>query len=1049
MIKYSLRAALYAILLAALPAIVLLFGSLLYAQSPEPAAPAAPQVERYFQQSVHYTLDGTMLDDPAKPMLTGSGSLEYTNHSPDTLTEVYFHLYWNLFKNGSYGEQAPNRDHSDDDEYGSEGITVERFTESSGNTDLDRSRDIEIDNTILRLKLHTPLLPGASRRFRFDWRGQFPNFGIRSTWGFHDNRNRNFATAQWYPQVCVYDNHGWHPDQYIGMGEFYTDYGSFDVTLHLPASFTTVVSTGWQTNSEMLPAQLRTQLEFARQHPDSIVHISDHSADEIAKTKELTTWKFHADSVRDFAWCADDGYIWDAVYTNGTMHHALYWKNSKDFWGAEAARIARHSVQFFSKLAGQYLYPNLFMCETYEGGMEYPGIVYIGPYTSGSDYHYSQNTMMHEIGHQWYPMMMGSNETDYGYMDEGFNTFITTLAHEAWFGRWDNSYGPDMGLHDDERTSNYRGAVKDMLGAFSEPPQTKADMFRTYYEYAVPTYDKTGSVFFMLRYVMGETAFNDFLKEYYNRWKLHHPYPGDLQQTAEDIERREGDTNRVRARGDLRWFFDQWFDKTWKLDYKLADLDVNGTSATVTIDRLERAVMPLDLVFTLADGSQVQKWIPVDDWLRTGAKRRTYTYSFASAPVKVEINPSLELLDINRLNNTSDWIPKIDAKPLFSLTSSSVKPIDAYAIRIAPFAAYFKDDGGIFGATASGSYLDRDARMALGIRYGTKYSSSIPLGGVFEYHTVLDAISPLTDLEVEAVHADNRTLGGLKVGQVITQADNDPLHVITFSYDWSHAAGSFLTRHTEDWSPTNPATMQYTLNRMELGYALHSTFDGHQFNLASTVEAGLGDPRTNYTKITGEANLRLQVTDNWDAFLRVFGGSSQPSNGATLPLQTSYWLSGANPLQTFEDIYASNFGSGVRDKIRNPVASGTYLRGYSLQDASGRVAASSSVELSNNSLFPFNLLRSIPLVGRLFHFVGLSLFADGGLVTDRFCTCRLKEDLRTDFGVGLRVNRYLRYLDIDFDRTEARLDFPIYLSNPRAGEKMYAFRMTAAVRQNF
>ncbi|HWF44255.1 MAG TPA: hypothetical protein VG537_06410, partial [Candidatus Kapabacteria bacterium] len=274
----------------------------------------------YFQQHVQYTLDARFLDDYANPSIEGNGSLDYTNSSPDTLHEMYFHLYWNLFRHGSYGESAPNRDHSPDSKYGHGGIDIERMSVTypqDPRTQSESNPKYEIDNTILRLFLSKPLPPGESLHIEFGWHGLLPNYGIRSTWGWHDNSARNFSTAQWYPQVCVYDNHGWHPDQYIGMGEFYTDYGSFDVTLHLPERFTTVSTTGWLTNaSETLPDSVRTQLDFAKAHPDSIVRIADYSGfhfTPVTKDEPIRTWRFHADSVRDFAWCADEAYIWDAV----------------------------------------------------------------------------------------------------------------------------------------------------------------------------------------------------------------------------------------------------------------------------------------------------------------------------------------------------------------------------------------------------------------------------------------------------------------------------------------------------------------------------------------------------------------------------------------------------------------------------------------------------------------------------------------------------------------------------------------------------------------
>jgi hypothetical protein len=998
----------------------------------------------YFQQHVHYTLAAKFNDDFANPSIDGAGSLEYTNNSPDTLLELYFHLYWNLFNSGSYGETAPERDHSPDSKYGHGGIGIKKMDIG---TNMAR---YEIDNTIMRVFLDHPLLPGASINLNFSWTGVLPNYGIRSTWGWHDNGARNFATAQWYPQVCVYDNHGWHPDQYIGMGEFYTDYGSFDVSLTLPERFSTVVSTGWQTNpQETLPDSVREHLEFAKAHPDSIVRVSDYSDYHFYKINPnapMRTWRFHADSVRDFAWCADEAFIRDAVYDNGIMHNALYWENSRDFWSKEAAKIELLTIQTDSKFAGQYLYPNIFMCETYEGGMEYPGIVFIGPYSDGSRDHDPQNTMMHELGHQWYPMMMGSNETDYGYMDEGFNTFITTFVHEKYFGRWNNSYGPGLGFNDDERTSNYRSALLQQLSGNQEPSKQKADAYYTYRDYADATYPHTSSVFFMLRYTMGDTAFADFMKLYYERWRFKHPYPDDLENAAEDIERREGDTNRVRARGDLRWFFNEWFEQTWKLDYAVGGFSVDGNTAKVTIKRNERAVMPLDLVFTFDDGTTEQKWIPVDDWLRTVADERTYTYTFSKHPTKVVINPSKELLDVNRLNNTS-WIPPIEVS-LTPKIFGDVKPIDAYAIRSSPFIVPSGDfKQWHLGWTFLGSYLDRTDRLAIGLRDNIT-NEGYPNGGlILQSHSALDRISPWTDLDLVAIDLQQRSIApvnflGIRLSQVVdVSGTTDPRLIFDLGYDLS---GDVWRQY-----PNSPPA----LNRGFVGYTFHDEAAVNDFTLAAQAETGLGDPRTTYTKLAATINDRLDITHDWNGYIRLFGGSMQPIGGA-IPSESEFQLASPSDVDHVSDLYGSNFGSGVRDKIRNAAASGPLVRGYLLDGNDvGRVAASGTFELGNRSLFPFSFLGDIPYIGSVFDMFGFTLFGDAGFVTNVLSPGAFPGILKSDAGVGLRffgVNKWIdRTWDLDVDRTELQLDFPLYLDKPTAGDSKLAFRFTAMVRQNF
>ncbi len=1018
----------------------------------------------YFQQQVHYTLEATFHDDYSTPSIDGIGTLDYTNNSPDTLHELYFHLYWNLFTHGSYGETAPERNHDPGDKYGHGGIEIKGVSLQylgpkdnpypSNNlraSNSDPSPSLEVDNTIMLVRLHAPLLPGEMISVHFDWHGILPNYGIRSTWGWHDGTARDFSTAQWYPQICVYDNHGWHPDQYIGMGEFYTDYGSFDVSLTMPERFSTVVSTGWQKNPEQtLSVDALNQLQFAKSHPDSIVHVADNSNfqyQRISDNEPMRTWKFHADSVRDFAWCADEAAIWDAVYDGGVMHHALYWKNSRDFWGKEAAKIVLLTEQTNSAFAGKYMYPNMYMCETYEGGMEYPGIVFVGPYENGTTYHYPQNTMIHELGHEWYPMMMGSNETDYGYMDEGFNTFITTFVQEKYFGRWNNSVGPGLGYNDDERTSNYRASIMQQLSGNAEPSKQKADMFLSYHDYAEATYPHTSSVFFMLRYTMGDTAFADFMKLYYERWRFKHPYPDDLLNAAEDIERREGDTNRVRARGDLRWFFNEWFEQTWMLDYAIGNFSVDRVvggdpaaqyKSTVTVERKERAVMPLDLVFTFEDGTTEQKWIPVDDWLRTVADKRTYTYTFAKHPVQVEINPSRELLDINRLNNSSSWLPKMEVS-LPPKIFGDIKPIDAYAVRSAPFivpSGDFKTWN--FGWTILGSYLDRTDRLAWGpIRLQTS-PDGFSAGGVLQYHSVLDCLSPCTDMDILAVDIPSRTsiqfLGGVSVSQTFNiPGSMTPRHIVNAGFDVN----------TQNLTP---------LNRGFVGYTFYNESESNNFAFNAQAESGLGDPRTTYSKLAGMIDDRFDLTDNWNAFFRLFGGSMQPI-GQSLPSQTMFQISSPSDVDHISDLYGSNFGSGIRDKIRNAAMSGPLVRGYfGRDDTYGRVAASGSFEIGNHSIFPFFFLTDIPVVGHVFDLFGLTLFADAGLVTNAL-TRDIHDPLKSDAGIGLRYfginTRPSHSWDVDVERTELQIDFPLYLDKPTAGERNLAFRCVAMVRQNF
>jgi hypothetical protein len=242
------------------------------------------------------------------------------------------------------------------------------------------------------------------------------------------------------------------------------------------------------------------------------------------------------------------------------------------------------------------------------------------------------------------------------------------------------------------------------------------------------------------------------------------------------------------------------------------------------------------------------------------------------------------------------------------------------------------------------------------------------------------------------------------------------------------------------------------LNRGFVGYTFYNESETSDFTFNAQAEDGLGDPRTTYTKLAGVIEDRLDVSEDWNAFLRLFGGSMQPIGGS-IPVGTEFRLSSVDDVDEISDLYASNFGSGVRDKIRNAAASGPLVRGYLLDgNPAGRVAASGSFEIGNRSLFPFSFLTDIPLIGHVFDLFGLTLFADAGLVTNTL-TPDIHDALKSDAGIGLRYfginSRPAHSWDVDVDRSELQIDFPLYLDKPAAGESKLGFRCVAMVRQNF
>ncbi|MCS7169501.1 MAG: M1 family metallopeptidase, partial [Candidatus Kapabacteria bacterium] len=379
-----------------------------------------------WQQGVRYHIRAALI--PADTLLRVHTRMFYRNNSPDTLRELYVHLYWNIFAPQSYARQL-SRERRLERIPELPPVKVDSFVvvASTG----ERRADFSVDNTIVRLALPRGLPPGDSVEVLSSIVQTVPPEGFRM-----GRYEEDYFVANWFPSVCVYDRYGWHTEQYLGTGEFYEEIADFEVELTLPGMYA-VAHTGVLLNpSEVLPAELVERLRRA-QSDTHIVRVADFSAQPLKDTT-MRTWRFRADRVRTFAWAAVRRYLWDAQQWDGILVHVLYPKRLEDFYSDEGLRASVHAVRYFSQHFGRYVYSNMFVVVGgTTGGMEYPGIVFIGrglgggmmaPWTAG--------VIIHEIAHNWYPMMLNSNETEFGFQDEGFTTFATTLAFEAMYGRW-------------------------------------------------------------------------------------------------------------------------------------------------------------------------------------------------------------------------------------------------------------------------------------------------------------------------------------------------------------------------------------------------------------------------------------------------------------------------------------------------------------------------------------------------------------------------------------------------------------------------------------
>jgi hypothetical protein len=584
---------------------------------------------RYWQQWADYRLEAEL--NPVSKRLTGKSAIRYHNRSPDTLRTVYVQLLHNIF--------APGARHNTDVAWAVEGydlskVAAQGATLSAG---AGEGAGYEVDGTIMQIRLPKPLVPGGSADLEFAYRIRIPPDG--SPRGGQDGEV--YYISYWYPQMAVYDDvNGWQTDQYFGNAEFYMGYGNYDVALTVPAGWL-VTSTGTLTNAaDVLSSQTRARVDSAMSAKE-VVHVvteADRGAGKAttAGADGKLTWRFRAENVRDVAWGTSASYLWDA--TNAAVGDAdgdgsadtarveAFWRPEMrtSHWD-QAARYGRHSVEFLSKYLWPYPYSHMTAVDgpTSCGGMEYPMMTCIG---GQWDTLKMYEVVVHEIAHMWTPMLVGSDEKRFAWMDEGFAQFSQSQAMPDFFKGYD------------DEAENREPYLNLAMGGGEVELMHHGDRYPSYTAYGTASYYKTATILVALRGVLGKETFEKALKEYGRRWQYKHPTPYDFFNTVEDVSGR-----------DLSWFWRTWFFETWKLDQAIDTVAAAGDSLEVVVANRGRAPMPVHLVVTRSEGEPQTVEIPVSVWF-TGLKRTTVRIAREPAIKTIEIDPKREFPDIDRGN---------------------------------------------------------------------------------------------------------------------------------------------------------------------------------------------------------------------------------------------------------------------------------------------------------------------------------------------------------------------------------------------------------------
>jgi len=596
----------------------------------------------YWQQKVDYEIRAAL--DTATHTIRGEETVRYTNNSPDTLRYLWLQLDMNVGATQTRFALLPSPFARPDET--NEGVTLERVNvlraTRAGARPTPAPLTYRVNSTMMRVDLDRPLPPRGAVSLDIAWHHQVPRQGRTGRQQYPEGWL--YQIAQWYPRLAVYDDvRGWNTDQYLGSGEFYLEYGDFDVAVTLPANYT-VAATGVLRNpAEVLTAAQRDRLAFAARS-DTTIHII--APDEVGRADLLPpgagatrTWRYHADTVRDFAWAAAPNFVWDASSWDGVLIQALFPIPALNVWRT-AADMTRHAIMIHSRWF-HYPWPTAISVNGPVGGMEYPMITFDDAANEKELYY----TLAHEHGHAWFPMIVGSNERLYGWMDEGFNTFIDLFSFR-------DRYPADTVRIQTPEFGSLRAWLGFLRSApFEQPIMVPQDrtvnrLLSSWLAYGKPAV----ALHFLRGEVVDSTAFDAAFREYARRWAFKHPTPADFFRTMND------------ALGeDLSWFWRGWFYRSDHLDQAVDTVvqrDIAGTTITqVRLSNRREMVAPAELLVTGANGATRTVKLPVETWMR-GA---TYVWMLrtpaAEKPIRIELDPRGVYPDVDRRNNVWSAMP--------------------------------------------------------------------------------------------------------------------------------------------------------------------------------------------------------------------------------------------------------------------------------------------------------------------------------------------------------------------------------------------------------
>lgn len=1015
----------------------------------------------YWQQDVHYRIAANV--DEQTDIISAKMELSYWNNSPDTLYEVFFHLYQNAFQPDSYHDLLDGA-HGRKNRFGkyeAEGKGTEVISLTLNGQEVKQ----ELDNTILRIIPNQPILPNSKTAFKVEFNTYFDQGSMgRRMKKFSSGEFTHFDGVHWYPRISVYDpKFGWTTDQHLGQ-EFYGDFGTFDVALTFASNYI-VEATGFLLNREaVLPQELRAKLDLK--------NFADKPWDEPASeiipydTSEHKTWIFHAENVHDFAFTADPTYRIGETEWNGIKCIALAQEGHASGW-QNAAEYTAKTIKYFSEGIGMYNYHKMIVADA-EDGMEYPMLT-----LDGDEDPYYRGLLVHEIGHNWFYGQVGNNETYRAALDEGFTQYLTvyglrkidgdTVVSEEPEGWYRKQFEKERLAIDDEI---YNGFMRSAITYRDPQLNTHSDQFENSYSHGYGhVYYKTAAMLYNLEYVLGDTLFNRAMQFYFDEWKFRHPYFDDFRKSI------------IRyTKSDLNWFFDQWMETTKHIDYGVKRIRKTEEGAySIRFKRKGDMQMPIDFTVIDKNDSVHQFHIPntwfvketeatvLPRWTGFGDLNRTYEAEVIvpEGIKQVIIDPTTRLADVNMLDNTSYTPLSIE----FDHQVYNTPDWRKYELFARPDIWYNGFDGMKFGLHVHGEHFNTNhvfnaylwansGFLQWDVPDNVENDQFMPVNFLFDYRTSLAKYWKNSQVEVSG-----RVLDGLYNGEVGFQKKTKSekttfrLYFRALYRHQDRDIAYLLNRDT--W---NAGMMNNSFN-LDIKHVYRYQSGNGELNIGLRSSSLGSDYDYHQLKLEAKNTTRL-----WRLILKT-RAFAQLGTGSNWAPESQLYLGGANPEEMMYNKYVRSSGIFPSDwatfrETGNHLqyGGGLNLRGYvgylAPEEVDGEVilafagnsGASINAELEFDEIFGLK-----PWWTRNWLDIDMYIFGDLGFIS----TNQPGEQLafakpRADAGLGASVTIKEWGVLEKVKPLTIRFDMPLFLNRtPALDPNPWAFRWMLGISRAF